>query len=193
MKKSILSLILLVVAPVLYSQTIPKREEIKASQVPKSVMENHDNTIGFPAEKWVKLTINDQPRYVAIVSQMNPSSGKTLKHHYRYNENGKATSNTEYRGNGKGEEKDFFISYLGTGPEDTSFQDKIAKLLKENTLISFEGFGFTPGNLDQYIATHRFVIKDKSGKKVMLYFDSNGKEVDISKYPLRLIESMEMD
>ncbi len=178
----------------LNAQKITGRQKIKEAEVPKAVKEAYANSIGFPVDEWVKLTIADQPRYVAVFQQMNSSSGKTLSHRYRYNEQGKLTSGSEYRGDGKGEEKDFFADYLGIDA-DESFVIKIGKLLKENTLLSFEGFDFVPGNQpEKFIQrTHRFILKDKKGQRVILYFDGEGKELDISKYPLRKAEAEEID
>jgi len=194
MLKWIASLLLSLIFTIsLTAQSVLKKEEISESQVPQVVKENHDNNIGFPVDKWFKLIINNQPRYVAVVSQMNPSSGKTLKHHYRYNAAGKATSHTEYRGNGKGEANDFFIIYLGTSGDNPALENKLMKIQKENDLFSFEGFSFVPGNSEEFITTHRVVFEDKSGKRTIVYFDQQGKEVDMNKYPIRLLEATEAD
>jgi len=195
MKNHVLTLLFATGALVaLHAQKVTKSEKIKESQVPQAVKEMHDNSIGFPAEEWIKLTVNDVPRYVAVVQQMDPSSGKTLQNRYRYADNGRRTSSSQYRGNGKGEGKDFLSVYLGTGGVDAAFENKIAKLIQENTLVSFEGFGFSPGNqTDQYLSTHRLVLKDKKGQRVILYFDKDGKEIDMSKYPVRRLEAEEID
>ena len=65
--------------------------------------------------------------------------------------------------------------------------------MKEFSLVSFEGFSFMPGNQSEWVTTHRLVLKDKKGQKSVVYYNGDGKEVDMSRYPIRLLESQEMD
>ena len=194
MKKLFFTLLIFTAAVMsLPAQKITKTQKVKDTQLPKAVKEAYENSMGFPVSEWVKLIINTMPRYVSVFQQMNPSSGKTLTSRFRYDEKGKLTSRTEYRGDGKGEEKDFFYDYL-SGDAGDGFENKIAKLLQDNTLISYEGFSFVPANQpDKEFATHRFVLKDQKGQRVILYFDTDGKEIDMSKYPVRKVEAEEMD
>jgi hypothetical protein len=174
---------------------LAKAQKIDESLVPKAVAESFNNNIGFPVESWIKLTLsNGQVRYVAVVQQMDQTSGKTLQNRYRYNESGRLTSFSQYRGDGKGESKDFLVIYLGSGGVSDALLNNFKKITQNNTLISFEGFTFSPGNkTEEFISTHRIVYKDKKGQKVVTFLDSEGKEIDMTKYPIRRLEAEELD
>ncbi|MBX2899243.1 MAG: hypothetical protein KF775_06320 [Cyclobacteriaceae bacterium] len=169
-----------------------KGQPLNESEVPTAVKAAYENELGFPVEEWVKLTVNEAPRYVAVFRMLDPATGKMVPNRYRYTANGKLTSYSKYFGSGANEESNFYLDILGD--VEASFQSKIEKLLREKTLQSFETFYFVPGNQTNLSTiTHRLVLKDKKGKQQIIYFDRQGTEVDITKYPVRKIEAEELD
>lgn len=165
-------------------------ERIDESQVPPAVKNKEGLADGFPIEAWFKVKLsNSQIRFVAVYQQLNPASGKVLQKRQRLTSDGRITSQSEYRGNDK---TDAAI-YLGTGGVDEKFLETFNKKMKEFSLVSFEGFSFMPGNQSEWVTTHRLVLKDKKGQKSVVYYNGDGKEVDMSRYPIRLLESQEMD
>lgn len=172
------------------AQNKPASIKIEEKEVPDAIINKEGIADGFPIENWNKFMLNDsQLRFVAVYQQMNPSSGNVLQKRQRFTSDGRLTSISEYRGNKKEDAE----VYLGTGGVDPKFLEKFNKKIKEFNFISFEGFTFFPGNQNQSIETHRLVLKDKSGRKVTAYYDRAGNEIDMSKYPIRLLESQELD
>ncbi|MBX2914060.1 MAG: hypothetical protein KF856_02185 [Cyclobacteriaceae bacterium] len=169
----------------------PFTESIKEADVPAVVKETFENNVGFPVDEWRKLTISGAPRFVAVFQMLDPASGKTLQNRYRYNNNGRLTSYSQYRGSGIDQAKDFYLDFLAEASD--AFRKRIQKLLQDNTLLAFEGFSFVPGNQTDFIHTHRFVLKDKKGKRTVIYFSKDGTEVDMTNYPLRKTEAEELD
>ncbi|MBX2895160.1 MAG: hypothetical protein KF763_06950 [Cyclobacteriaceae bacterium] len=169
----------------------PVTESVQDADVPAVVKEAFENNVGLPVDEWRKLTISGTPRFVAVFQMLDPTSGKTLQNRYRYNNNGKLTSYSQYRGSGIDQAKDFYLNFF-TDASD-ALRKRIQKLLQDNTLLSVEGFSFVPGNQIDFIHTHRFVLKDKKGKRTVIYFSKDGTEVDMTNYPLRKTEAEELD
>ncbi|MBX2946190.1 MAG: hypothetical protein KF725_10175 [Cyclobacteriaceae bacterium] len=189
-------ILLILVFFIAFSDTVAQtqRQSLKENEVPDAVKQAFNDALGYPVEEWVRFSVNETPRYVAVFQQLDPSSGKVLQNRYRYNSNGKLTSFSQYHGDGNGV-NDFPGIYLGESYSG-AFKARINKLLKDNTLISLEAFYFIPGNPAQDkegIYTHRFVFKDKKGKRFLVYFNREGTEVDITRYPVRQAEAEEMD
>ncbi len=173
------------------AQTNSKRIQIEAEKVPEAVKAAFMNSVGWNDIKWFKMRMdNNQTRFVAVFEMMDPTSGKMLANRYRYTEAGKFTSSSQYRGSGAGGE-DLSV-YLGTGGVEDAVLEKFKKLLKENQLASLEGITFIPGNQNNAISGHRFVLAGNK-KKVVRYMDSEMNEFDMAKYPVRLLEIAEMD
>lgn len=191
-RRILLLLVLFTLSTGLDAQT--KSHPIKESEVPEGVKQAFNDALGYPVEEWIKFSVNESSRYVAVFKLLDPSTGKIIQNRYRYTNTGWLTSFSQYRGNGRGV-NDFLQDYLGEVYEGT-FKAKLDKVLKENTLISFEAFYFVPGNQNQEhpgVYTNRFVVMDKKGKRFAIYYDYKGVEVDITKYPVRRIEAEELD
>lgn len=190
MKQIVLMAVLALWGAAVFAQ--PTRQTIQASAVPKSVQDALEQGIGFPAEGWELVTINPkQKRYVATVTRMDNASGQMLKHRYRYTEDGRMTSESQYRGNGNGNTEELLV-YLGTGGVEETVQNALRKRLDKNTLVSFEGFSFAPGNQENWVKVHR-IVSNTGATKSIVYLDNNGNEVNMSKYPVRLLESQDAD
>lgn len=173
------------------AQTNSKSIQIEAERVPEAVKAAFMNTVGWEDIKWFKMRMdNNQTRFVAVFEMMDPASGKMLVNRYRYTEGGKFTSSSQYRATGAGGED--LSTYLGTGGVENAVLEKFKKLLKENQLVSLEGITFIPGNQNNAISGHRFVLAGNK-KKVVRYMDSEMNEFDMAKYPVRLLEVAEMD
>jgi hypothetical protein len=172
-------------------QAQPNAESIKATDVPTVVKETFENNVGFPVDEWRKLTINGAPRFVAVFQMLDPTSGKTLQNRYRYNNSGKLTSYSQYRGSGIDQAKDFYLDFMADVSD--AFRKRVQKLLQDNALVAFEGFSFVPGNQTDFIHTHRFILTDKKRKRTVIYFSKDGTEIDMTNYPLRKIEAEELD
>jgi hypothetical protein len=195
MKPKIISLILcfcLVVINI-QAQTRPKSFKIDTVKVPQVVKTAYMSTIGFEPIGWFKMVVtNEQVKYVVAYEKLHNASGKFLQYRDRYAETGNFTSSSEYRGNGSNNE-DLSI-YLGTGGVEDAVYEKFNKLLKDYKLISFEGFTIVPGKQkDKAFGGHRFVLQDKDKKNIVKYFDSEMKEINMTRYPNRLLELEEMD
>ncbi|KOY84410.1 hypothetical protein AD998_20610 [bacterium 336/3] len=175
------------------AQIGPKSSKIDANKVPQAIRTAFMNNVGMEPVTWFKMVVNNkQVRYVVAYEKLNNASGKLLSYRDRYDEAGNFTSSSEYRGNGSNNE-DLRI-YLGTGGVENDVYERFNKLLKEYKLISFEGFTIVPGKQqEKSFGGHRFVLQDKEKQKVVKYFDSNMKEINMTKYPIRLIELEEMD
>lgn len=64
---------------------------------------------------------------------------------------------------------------------------------KASFTLSFERFSFVPGKRDAQVSVHRVRLTNARGEAVTVAVDDEGREVDLSKYPVRKLEGEDLD
>jgi hypothetical protein len=171
----------------------PTRQPLTEAQVPRAVKASLDATLGGPADRWERVTLKkNQVRLVATLSRLNPSTGAMVTQRVRYTEDGRQTSTTEYQAKAPATFDDVRV-YLGTGEVSPALEEKVKSLFQVGRLISFERFTFVPGAQDRQITVRRVRLTDAKGATQTVTLDEEGRDVDLSRFPNRKLESEDFD